>query len=148
MVIAYAENYLVVGQDSVVEFINIILFHIDQSYIQGVILHQVAGTDRSIFLQDHGDLRVFFMKCHKQLREKYSTQHGRDSNAKRGFYPGHAGVVSLKFITILKNISSFFVEGFSLLGQTQLISFSGKKTDSEFDFQVANGHGNGWLGHI
>ena len=124
MVIAYAENYLVVGQDSVVEFINIILFHIDKRQIQ------------------------FFMKCHKQLREKYSTQHGRDSNAKRGFYPGHAGVVSLKFITILKNISSFFVEGFSLLGQTQLISFSGKKTDSEFDFQVANGHGNGWLGHI
>ncbi len=44
-----------------------------------------------------------------------------------GFYPGHAGVIGLKLITILKDIGSFFVEGLSLLGQTQLISFSEKR---------------------
>ena len=43
---------------------------------------------------------------------------------------------------------SFFVEGLSLLGQTQLISFSGKKTDPEFNLQIADSHGNGGLGHI
>ena len=48
MVIAYAENYLVVGQDSVVEFINIILFHVDQSDVQGIILDQIAGADRAL----------------------------------------------------------------------------------------------------
>lgn len=65
-----------------------------------------------------------------------------------GLYPGHAGVIGLKLITILKDIGSFFVEGLSLLGQTQLISFSGKKADPEFNLQIADSHGNGGLGHI
>ena len=148
MVVAHTENHLVVGQDSVVKFIYIILFHIDQSYIQGVILYQIAGTDRSVFFQYYGNFRVLFVKRRKQLRKKYGTQHGRDPDAKRGLYPGHAGVIGLKLITILKDIGSFFVEGLSLLGQTQLISFSGKKADPEFNLQIADSHGNGGLGHI
>ena len=66
----------------------------------------------------------------------------------RNSSPGHAGIIGLKLITILKDIGSFFVEGFSLLGQTQLISFSGKKADPEFNLQIADSHGNGGLGHI
>ena len=70
MVVAHTENHLVVGQDSVVKFIYIILFHIDQSYIQGVILYQIAGTDRSVFFQYYGNFRVLFVKRRKQLRKK------------------------------------------------------------------------------
>ena len=73
MVIAYTENNLVVSQDCVVEFINIILFHVDQSDVQGIILDQIAGADRAIFLQDNSNLRVLFVKSSKKLRKKYGT---------------------------------------------------------------------------
>lgn len=69
MVIAYTENNLVVSQDCVVEFINIILFHVDQSDVQGIILDQIAGADRAVFLQDNSNLRVLFVKSSKKLRK-------------------------------------------------------------------------------
>lgn len=85
MVVAHTENHLVVGQDSVVKFIYIILFHIDQSYIQGVILYQIAGTDRSVFFQYYGNFRVLFVKRRKQLRKNTVLSMGGIPMRRGGF---------------------------------------------------------------
>ena len=70
MVITYTKNNLVVGKESLVKLINIILFHIYQSQIQSVVLYQIAGTDRAIFLQNNSDFRILVMKCDEKLRKK------------------------------------------------------------------------------
>lgn len=130
------------------EFINIILLHINQSQIQGVILNQIAGADRAVFFQNDSNFRMLPAKGSEQFRKKDRAQHGRNPDAKRRFHSCHAGVVSLKLGAVLKNVGGFFVKCLSLLGKDQLISFPVKKTDSKFDFQVTDGYGHGGLGDI
>ena len=69
MIITHTKNNLVVGQESLIKLIDIILFHIYQSQIQSVILHQIAGTDRAILLQNNSDFRILPVKCDKKFRE-------------------------------------------------------------------------------
>ena len=58
MVFTHTKNNLVICQNRIMEFINIILLHINQSQIQGVILNQIAGADRAVFFQNYGNFRV------------------------------------------------------------------------------------------
>lgn len=129
MVIAHAKNNLVVGQDRVVKFINIILLHIYQGQVQGIILHQIAGADGAVFLQNKGDFRVLLVKGDEKLRKKDRAQHRRDSDSKRRLYSCHAGVVCLEFVAVLENVGGFFIKGLALLGEDQLVSFPIKKAD-------------------
>ena len=69
MIIAHTENNLVVSQNSVMEFVNIILFHIYQCQIKRIVLDQITGTDRPIFLQYNGYIRIFLMKAAEQIRQ-------------------------------------------------------------------------------
>ena len=70
MVFCYTKYDLVIRKNGMVKFINIILFHIYQSQIQSVVLYQIAGTDRTIFLQNNSDFRILVMKCDEKLRKK------------------------------------------------------------------------------
>ena len=130
MVFTHTKNNLVICQNRIMEFINIILLHINQSQIQGVILNQIAGADRAVFFQNDSNFRMLPAKGSEQFREKDRAQHGRNPDAKRRFHSCHAGVVSLKLGAVLKNVGGFFVKCLSLLGKDQLISFPVKKTAS------------------
>ena len=88
------------------------------------------------------------MKGYKKLWEKYGAKHRRDSNTERWFYSCHAGIVCLKFVAILKNVSCFFVKFLAFLGQNQLVPFSIEKADTKFNFQITDCHGHGGLGDI
>ena len=46
MIIAHTENNLVVSQNSVMEFVNIILFHIYQCQIKRIVLDQIPPVQR------------------------------------------------------------------------------------------------------
>ena len=148
MVIAHTKNNLVVGKESLVKLINIILFHIYQSQIQSVVLYQIAGTDRTIFLQNNSDFRILVMKCDEKLREKDSAQHRRDPNTKRGFYSRHTGVIRLKLGAVLKNVGSFVIKRFAFFGKNQSVSLSIEKADAEFNFQVADSNGHSGLSNV
>lgn len=142
------EDDLIIRQNHLLKFVDVVLLHIDQGEIEGVILHQLAGTDGAVFLQNHRNIRMLLPEGIQKLREKDDAEHGRNSDAKRRLYAGCAEAVGLQLGTVLENISGFLVERFPLLRQDQVIALPVKEADTEFDLQLPDSHGDRRLGHI
>ena len=70
------------------EFIDVILLHIDQCQIQTVVLDEITGTNGSVFFQHDRHIRVFLLKCSQKFRKEYRTEHGRNADSDRRFVAG------------------------------------------------------------
>ena len=85
------------------------------------------------------------MKCGEKLREKDGAQHRRDPNTNRRLHSRHTGVICLKLVAVLKNVSGFIIKLFAFFSKDQSVSFSIKKADAEFNFQIADSNGHSGL---
>ena len=86
--VIYTKYNLIVCQKNIVEFIDIVLFHIDQCQIQTVVLDEITGTNGSVFFQHDRHIRVFLLKCSQKFRKEYRTEHGRNADSDRRFVAG------------------------------------------------------------
>ena len=127
------------------ELVDVGDLHIDQGNVEHVILDQLAGPHRAVFLQFQPDIRMFFVEGIEKFREEECAEHGRDSETDSGLGGAGGGVICLKVLTVRENGGGPVVKALAFLGEGNLGAGVGEKSEGEFFLQIPDRDGNSGL---